>query len=46
MDALMPSVRNFWAKKSTIGCWSPLLRSPNSFFKNRVPEWRTIRESP
>src|ERR1017187_4770990 len=25
MDALMPSVRNFWPKKSTIGCRSPLL---------------------
>jgi hypothetical protein len=23
MDALMPSVRNFWPKKSTIGCRSP-----------------------
>jgi hypothetical protein len=27
MDALMPSVRNFWHKKSTIGCRSPLLLS-------------------
>ena len=27
MDALMPSVRNFWPKKSTIGCRSPLLLS-------------------
>jgi hypothetical protein len=25
MDALMPSVRNFWPKKSTIGCRSPFL---------------------
>jgi hypothetical protein len=27
MDALMPSVRNFWPKKSTIGCRSPFLLS-------------------
>ena len=25
MNALMPSVRNFWPKKSTVGCRSPFL---------------------